>query len=1169
MTPPDIVVFAPLALELEVAKSIFDRNCSELPNNVAYGYSGQIGPNSVWLVRLNKGRDKAIPQATKVFTSYPPKLAITVGIAGGIEARGAAPLDVFLAERITTLTRGKSTSNTFSPSPDDNYVTDADLLFQISEIENHLGRDRLNLKRGHIGVTDAVIDDLSTDFSRAVLPETHDIDAVDMESSAIFAAAQSLPEDVPKPRLLVLRGISDTPKNPTSHSDGDIHRLPSGTAQRSQNAWKAQTKAVSAVRILIPHLIRWLTKVEIHKKPDKALETIQSWFESNVKMPNFPTLDYTNTQVLNALDTFYKQICVDPNGTPIVVSTLLELMMNSRTPQSLELKGPAGSGKTVLLRHLYQLCKLRQDQYNVAPVYVNLKQLSITTHETDLVHLQFHIENFVNEFCRDAAKRKKRPVIFVDGLYDKDHTYTAIEYSLLTLIRRHPSWSFLGTSIRRGVSFIDGSVAGKRQTDRDTIIYFKAVDTSNSDSYAAMINSMLTLLEQEKRTDRRVPSLQQVLQLTARLELLKVDAFLSSLCVRYASHDGDSISLSAIFDRFCGDFLKSHNLPDTDAAKLQAARTAYNLLTDERHIEFFLDAIEVDWLLATKHDLLSAYLVALHVMHEIKLLSSETPTPVRQIRQILLGYLYPETINRFAKEIMERPSTNQRQILEVAQVAITSAFTDLKNLGHESKFDREAESRVDRTVGRADPITLPDRILTPGQMEILQDPTKSRIFFDNAKIHFVYLIGRITRPDIREDAIAVLENLRKQMKPIHKELLAKQRYLTPRSEFKKTGIGPGLKSPKRVAKKLAKKNSLFKWDSTFGDFLMFARTIYISLAYMGGKDAANDYINQLLDDPAWNTLNRGFHMEYYGDLEYQPSVHMSKHDPGSSCNKTLDRLASRIKKKMSDSSYSLLSIEIFTYYSLLQVRLGGPHAAESNCASALELQKWMKAHPCYTDHVSTKVATFVDLICKHIEADFKNIFSLINSFYTLKTVLRQGWVRRDVRPGRIESVADHTALAAVLAFFLLPEKLADDDSIRMSCKGEYRKDDIVMMLLIHDLAESITGDIPTLDQNDKTRRDEVDFFTKMALSDSFGGHHGGRRAEAFWRRFEDPTDICGRIAKDMDKLECIFQLLRYRAENSIGEEAFRTMLDSPTLKVESDFCKSLLLKLKESFAIRM
>lgn len=139
----------------------------------------------------------------------------------------------------------------------------------------------------------------------------------------------------------------------------------------------------------------------------------------------------------------------------------------------------------------------------------------------------------------------------------------------------------------------------------------------------------------------------------------------------------------------------------------------------------------------------------------------------------------------------------------------------------------------------------------------------------------------------------------------------------------------------------------------------------------------------------------------------------------------------------------------------------------------------------------------------------------------------------------------------------------------MSCKGEYRKDDIVMMLLIHDLAESITGDIPTLDQNDKTRRDEVDFFTKMALSDSFGGHHGGRRAEAFWRRFEDPTDICGRIAKDMDKLECIFQLLRYRAENSIGEEAFRTMLDSPTLKVESDFCKSLLLKLKESFAIRM
>ncbi|KAL7673863.1 hypothetical protein ACOME3_000143 [Neoechinorhynchus agilis] len=69
----------------------------------------------------------------------------------------------------------------------------------------------------------------------------------------------------------------------------------------------------------------------------------------------------------------------------------------------------------------------------------------------------------------------------------------------------------------------------------------------------------------------------------------------------------------------------------------------------------------------------------------------------------------------------------------------------------------------------------------------------------------------------------------------------------------------------------------------------------------------------------------------------------------------------------------------------------------------------------------------------------------------LKRTLRKGWLESGV-PGRVESVADHSFRMALSVSQLLPQDIKVD---RFKC---------VEMALVHDLAESLVGDITPRDK---------------------------------------------------------------------------------------------------------
>ncbi len=72
----------------------------------------------------------------------------------------------------------------------------------------------------------------------------------------------------------------------------------------------------------------------------------------------------------------------------------------------------------------------------------------------------------------------------------------------------------------------------------------------------------------------------------------------------------------------------------------------------------------------------------------------------------------------------------------------------------------------------------------------------------------------------------------------------------------------------------------------------------------------------------------------------------------------------------------------------------------------------------------------------------------------LKGVPRTGWLDRGISPLNVESVADHTWRVALMAWLLSAE-----------VEG-LNRNRVVLLALIHDLAESVTGDLPPYDPAD-------------------------------------------------------------------------------------------------------
>lgn len=149
----------------------------------------------------------------------------------------------------------------------------------------------------------------------------------------------------------------------------------------------------------------------------------------------------------------------------------------------------------------------------------------------------------------------------------------------------------------------------------------------------------------------------------------------------------------------------------------------------------------------------------------------------------------------------------------------------------------------------------------------------------------------------------------------------------------------------------------------------------------------------------------------------------------------------------------------------------------------------------------------------------ENILKFANITGNLKKIKRTGWVREQIKEP--ESVADHIHRTAVLAM-VLGERLGVD------------RDRLIKMALVHDLGESVIGDIVF----ERGHLFDPD-IRKIKLEKEKGGMKKvlsylkhGKEYYDLWLDYEEQSSKEAKVLKQLDRLEMAIQAFEYEVSDN-------------------------------------
>eukprot|EP00644_Phytophthora_capsici_P013227 jgi/Phyca11/560939/estExt2_Genewise1.C_PHYCAscaffold_50982 len=145
----------------------------------------------------------------------------------------------------------------------------------------------------------------------------------------------------------------------------------------------------------------------------------------------------------------------------------------------------------------------------------------------------------------------------------------------------------------------------------------------------------------------------------------------------------------------------------------------------------------------------------------------------------------------------------------------------------------------------------------------------------------------------------------------------------------------------------------------------------------------------------------------------------------------------------------------------------------------------------------------------------------------LKTLKRTGWVNNNV--ALPESVADHMYRMGMCCMLLDD---ANDSVNRSKC---------IKMAIVHDLAESLVGDITPHDGVAEEDKHRMEKEALDEICNTLGDAPSAAEIRSLWSEYEAGATEEAKIVKDFDKFEMILQADDYeRAQNIPLDDFFQS-----------------------------
>lgn len=358
------------------------------------------------------------------------------------------------------------------------------------------------------------------------------------------------------------------------------------------------------------------------------------------------------------------------------------------------------------------------------------------------------------------------------------------------------------------------------------------------------------------------------------------------------------------------------------------------------------------------------------------------------------------------------------------------------------------------------------------------------------------------------------------------------------------------------------------------------RSINVSLIYLGEFDALYSYMECLMTDKVFNEINRGFHLDYYGDkIVYWSGTgeRVNLLDVIDKGKKTLLKLSIDIQAKLnleitdSPETYVLI-LQLITYCDLIEARKNKIR------------DEWYLE---YKEIRHAFVEKFLSLVEKN--QNFKNkigkIFSYFqkirkdniieyNKYNRELNKARAGWERR--RVDYPESISAHMYNVWLMGIMYLPEQvdhLQDKENY-----SDYDKHKILQLLLIHDLGEAVIGDIIRGEKEESKKKEEEEAINEIIKK------YFPQDANEYFQLWKDsesgmPQNINAKIAKEIDYIQGVYQFCCYCVnkkivfnssdwkkwcedihfvKSTLGEELLKkAIFENPEFKGESALAKNI------------
>lgn len=179
------------------------------------------------------------------------------------------------------------------------------------------------------------------------------------------------------------------------------------------------------------------------------------------------------------------------------------------------------------------------------------------------------------------------------------------------------------------------------------------------------------------------------------------------------------------------------------------------------------------------------------------------------------------------------------------------------------------------------------------------------------------------------------------------------------------------------------------------------------------------------------------------------------------------------------------------------------------------------------------------------------VIALLNIVQQLKIQKRTGWVDHKVKDP--ESISDHMYRMGITSMLITNPDINRDKCVRIS--------------LVHDLAESLVGDITPNDPMTKEEKHRREYDTIKYLCDKIIAPFNSKAAKEIledWLAYENVSSPEARYVKDIDKFEMLVQCFEYEQSNNIRLDQFWSAKDAIKTPEVSEWCNDL-IKMREEY----